>query len=180
MPAGRDRSSAASRPEFPLTRTLGAMKLLRGLLTLIGALLALVFLSLFTPLSAAAGSEVPPPPAADAGTQADVTWLNLDAPLVLFITAALIPFVGGLIIRITANRQTQALVGLVLNALNALLITATTENGDAILSKPLVLNFAQSLTISIIMLYGVYKPLGADDKLVATGGIVGPTTRKAA
>ena len=145
--------------------------MIRRLLLAVTAMCAVV---VSAPAFASAASDSPPPPAADAGTQTDVTWLNLDASLVLWVTALAIPLIGGILLRSGATKRTQTAVGIVLNALNALLVTATTEGGDAVLTAPLVTNFIQSTVISMATLYGWWKPSGVDDKLVATGGIIGP------
>lgn len=119
--------------------------------------------------------SAPVPPASDTGSTQDLTWISVDASIVLIITAAIIPIVGGLLIKVGASKAVQAGVNLFLNALNSLIITATQEDGTAVFSKALLTNFAISFIISIATLYGFYKPIGADDRLKATGGVIGPS-----
>lgn len=128
-----------------------------------------------TPAAVSASSEIPPPPAADAGTTADVTWFSLDASVVLWIGAVLIPIIGGLAIKVGASEKVMALVNLVLTSVWSFIVTATTESGDAVFSKPLVMNFLQAFIISVGTLYGFYRPIGADAKLKSMGGVIGPS-----
>lgn len=137
------------------------------------AFLLVVATMLFIPGGVALATVEPPPPGADAGTVTDLTWMSLNASTVLWVTAVLIPLIGGVILRTGASRTTQTAVGLVLNAVNALVVTATTEGGNAILTETLVTNFLMSLVISIATLYGVWKPLGTDAALVSKGGVIG-------
>lgn len=137
------------------------------------ALLGSISLLVVAPTVAFASTDAPPP-AADAGTTADVTWLALDASAVLWVTAFLIPLAGGLILRLGASEKIKAGLNVALNAINALVVTATTEGGNAVFSKTLVMNFLMSFAISITSLYGLYKPTGADAKLKGTGGVIGP------
>lgn len=116
---------------------------------------ATVLFVLSTPALAYAASDQPPPPAT--GTEAESTLVALPASTVMYVTAVLIPILGGILIRYVKSDNGKAAVGIGLNALNALITTATTEGGDAILSAPLVNNFIISLSISLATLYGFYK-----------------------
>jgi hypothetical protein len=116
---------------------------------------AIILAVLAMPSLAFAASDEPPTPAT--GTEVEQTTFNLPASTVLYVTAVIIPIVGGLLIRYIKSGNGKAAVMIVLNGLNALFVTATTADGDAIFSASLVNNFIISTVIAIAMLYGFYK-----------------------
>ncbi len=106
---------------------------------------------------AGAASDQPPPPATGTTAESEIPGVGIPASTVMYITAVLIPILGGLLIRYIKGDKGKAAVMLVLTSVNALVTTATTEGGNAILSAPLINNFIISLVISLAMLYGVYR-----------------------
>jgi hypothetical protein len=114
-------------------------------------LLAITYVSQVT----SAAADEPPPPAT--GIPVDSTLIDIPASTLSYILAALIPVVGGFAIRYIKSENGKVAVMLVLNGLNALLTTATTPGGNAVLSWPLVNNFIISTVISLATLYGFYK-----------------------
>lgn len=111
-----------------------------------------------------AAADEPPPPAT--GTEVDSTLFHIPASTTTYIIAVLIPVVGGVAIRYLKSDNAKVAVGLVLNGLNALITTATTEGGDAILSASLVNNFIISTVVSIAALYGFYKQVKVGDQSI--------------
>jgi hypothetical protein len=123
---------------------------------------AIILLVLGSPSLAFAASDEPPTPAT--GTEVEQTTFHLPASTVLYVTAVIIPIVGAVLIRWVRSDNGKAAVMILLNGLNALFVTATTADGDAIFSASLVNNFIISTVISIATLYGFYKQAKVGDQ----------------
>lgn len=101
------------------------------------------------------------------------------APSVVgIIISAVIPILVGLITKATLSSGAKAVFMLILNAVNALVTTAVTTDGSAIITRQAFANFVIGVVISVAAYYGVYKPNNvtsdAGGKLAPTVGI-GPS-----
>lgn len=85
--------------------------------------------------------------------------LTLSALTVSLVVALIIPVVTGLVTRHSTSSGVKGLVTLVLNAVQALVVSATLADGTAVISEETFVQFALSLGISVASYAGVYKPL---------------------
>lgn len=102
------------------------------------------------------------------------------APVVMLVISLLIPIVNGLLTKYTLPSSVKAVATIVLNAVAALVLTATQADGTAVISNTALLTFVYGTTISIVSYLGLYKPVGLtsstpDGKLAPTKG-AGPST----
>src|SRR5882672_3300597 len=74
------------------------------------------------------------------------------------IISAVIPILVGLITKATLSSGAKAVLMLILNAANALIVTAMTTDGSAVVTKQAFVNFVLGVVISVAAYYGVYKP----------------------
>ena len=79
---------------------------------------------------------------------------------VQIIASVLIPILTGLLTRVTLSSGVKGLITLVLNAIAALVITATVADGTAVISQVTFQQWALGLAISIATYVGVYRPAG--------------------
>jgi hypothetical protein len=85
--------------------------------------------------------------------------ITLSALSVSLLLGLLIPVVTGLLTKYSTSSGLKGLVTLVLNATQALVVSATVADGTAVISKETFVTFCLSLAISIATYAGVYKPL---------------------
>jgi hypothetical protein len=102
------------------------------------------------------------------------------APVVMFVISLLIPIVNGLLTKYTFPSSVKAVITIVLNAVAALVVTATQADGTAVISNTALLTFIFGTTISVVSYLGLYKPTGLtsstpDGKLAPNTG-AGPAT----
>jgi hypothetical protein len=98
-----------------------------------------------------------------------VASLRLDAVAVAFLVSALIPIVNGLITKCTLSSMWKGLITLILNAVNALVVTATMSDGTAIISSTTFVTFILGLVISVGTYLGVYKNVGLTSSATPAG-----------
>jgi small basic protein len=101
------------------------------------------------------------------------------APVVMLVISLLIPIVNGLLTKYTLPSSVKAVITIVLNAVAALIVTATQADGTAVFSNTALMTFVFGTTISVMSYLGLYKPVGltsskSDGKLGPSTGI-GPT-----
>lgn len=86
--------------------------------------------------------------------------LSLSALSVSLVVSLFIPVLVGLLTKSSLSSGLKGLGMLVLNAVNALVVSAVVADGTAVVSKETFVAFALSLAISVASYTGVYKPLG--------------------
>ncbi len=82
----------------------------------------------------------------------------LNAPTVSLILGAVIPLLVGLATKLSTSSAVKSILMLVLNAIQSLVVTATQNNGAAVLSKEMLTTFIVSTIISAVSYTSVYKP----------------------
>lgn len=102
------------------------------------------------------------------------------APGLMTAIAVLIPVLNGMLTKYSLPSGVKAVITIVLNAVAALLLTATQADGTAVISMAAFLTFVYGCIISIASYAGVWKPLNVtsstpDGKLGPTHGL-GPST----
>lgn len=130
-------------------------------------LVALVFLVVFgLAAHAAATSAVPVGPDSNADSV-----LSLDPFMVTLIFGTLIPIIGGIVLKNSTSSQIKVLVNLVLSSIAAVINVSTTEGGIVVLSEDVLKSAALTFIVSIATLYGVFQPVGVDEKLKTSVGV---------
>lgn len=120
------------------------------------ALLALLLLmGVMFAVSPSAFADVPTSPA----STNSVAELELSALSVQLLIGLVVPIVVGLITKLTTSSGLKALVMLVINAAQTLLVQATMADGTAIISKQTFIVWIFALIVSVASYAGVYKPL---------------------
>lgn len=103
--------------------------------------------------------------------------VELSAQLVGVLISVVIPLVTGLLTKITTSSSVKQVVTIVLNAVNALLVTGAATDGSVYLNQTTIINFVIGLVISLGMYAGIYKPRGftsstSDGKLLPNKGLL--------
>lgn len=106
----------------------------------------------------------------------------ITAPVVMFVVSLLIPIANGLLTKYTLSSGVKAVITIVLNAVAALVLTATQADGTAVISNSTLLTFVFGTIVSVVSYLGLYKPVGLtssvpDGKLAPRSGVgpdVGP------
>jgi hypothetical protein len=94
----------------------------------------------------------------------------LAPPIVMVVISIIIPVVVGLISKASLPGAVKAAILLALNALNALIVTAITIDGSAVLTKEAFINFVFGVVVSVASYFGVYRPAR-----ITSHGVLGPT-----
>lgn len=92
-------------------------------------------------------------------------------PVWSIITGVLLPLVVGLITKASANDRFQAIVGIIVAAVGALVVRATTVDGSAVLDSALVLDIFLVYAPQLLVYLGVYKKFDLNQKLAPTKGV---------
>lgn len=98
------------------------------------------------------------------------------APAVMSVIALVIPIVNGLLTKYTLHSGVKAVITIVLNAVAALLVTATEGDGTAVISNAMFMTFFYGTAVSVVSYLGLYKPLNLtssriDGKLAPDKGV---------
>ena len=93
------------------------------------------------------------------------------SPVWSIITGVLLPFVVGLITKASASDRFQAIVGIVVAAVGAIVVRATTVDGAAVLDQALVLDVFLVYAPQLLMYLGVYRKFEINAKLAPTKGL---------
>lgn len=102
--------------------------------------------------------------------------IHLTPLTVSILISFVIPVITGLATKYGTSPKIKSLITLVLNAVQALVVTATMTDGSAIFTQAALTAFAISLAISITVYLGVYRPFDITSstptgKLAPTKGI---------
>lgn len=97
------------------------------------------------------------------------TQVVLAPPIVMVILSIVIPLVVGIISKASLASGVKAVIMLVLNALNAFIVTAVVVDGSAVFTKTAFMNFVLGVVVSVATYFGVYKPVG-----LSSHGALGP------
>lgn len=89
-----------------------------------------------------------------------IAQVSLNATLVTALVSLIIPVLVGLITKAKTSSTVKGALSLVLNAVNALIVTATVADGTAVLSKPAVLVWIVGTLTSLAAYLHIYKPAG--------------------
>ena len=84
----------------------------------------------------------------------------LTAPVVLTITGLVIPLVTGLLTKFTLPSWVKGIITIVLNAVAAMVVTATQADGTAVISNATLLSAVYGVVVSVVSYVSVYKPAG--------------------
>lgn len=137
--------------------------LTRTRLIVAGAVLAFVA---GVPAVALAVDEAAPIAVEDVGSK-----FLIASPVWSIIVGVLLPFVVGLITKASANDRFQAIVGIVVAAVGAIVVRATTVDGAAVLDQALVLDVFMVYAPQLLMYLGVYKKFDINAKLAPNSGL---------
>lgn len=114
--------------------------------------------------------------AADAPLAADddTRVFLIAAPVVQVIIALLIPLAVGLLTKYSFPSWLKGVLTIILNGLNALITTAITTDGSAVITQTVLLAWVMNTLISIAIYSGVYKPAGLTSS--SPSGKLGPNS----
>lgn len=96
--------------------------------------------------------------------------VTFDSFTVLLVISLVIPFLTGVVTKVSASAGVKQVCTLVLSAAAGLIVTATQLDGTAVISKEAALNAALALGIAIVSYLGLYKPHDVNAKLAPTKG----------
>lgn len=97
--------------------------------------------------------------------------MSLSPLTVATLTGVLLPVLVGLVTRVTAPARVKVIANIVLSGAAALVLNAVNEQGYAVLSEDMVAVFVQQTVIAVAAYLGVYKPLGAPQRLLPEHGL---------
>lgn len=123
------------------------------------------------------GGFLAPPAVAFAQEQAPIATEDVGSqfviasPVWLIITGVLLPFVVGLITKASSDDRFQAIVGIVVAAVGALVVRATTVDGGAVIDSALVLDIFLVYAPQLLTYLGVYKKFEINQKLAPNSGL---------
>lgn len=104
--------------------------------------------------------------------------LTIDATLVSLLIATVVPLLVGIFTKISAPAWLKVSILIFLTAVGAAVAVSTQANGVAVLSKVTIVQFLQSVTQSVAMYYGVWKPSGVSSAINETTKSFGLDLRK--
>jgi hypothetical protein len=104
-----------------------------------------------------------------------VASIQISSLTVQLILSMVIPLVVGLLTKISTSSGVKAVLMLVLNAVQTLIVQATMADGTAIIDQSTFIAWALALVVSVATYFGVYKPLNItsstpDGKLAPNSG----------
>lgn len=107
-----------------------------------------------------------------------MTDFTSSALTVTLFVSLFIPIVTGLLTKYSLSSGVKGLITLLLNAVSALIASATLADGTAVFSKSTFIAWVLALAISVATYAGVYKPLNItsstpDGKLGPDTGVIG-------
>jgi formate-dependent nitrite reductase membrane component NrfD len=142
------------------------MKILRRVAA--GTVLAVVTLFALFMVSPASvyADEAAPVVTEDVGSRFVIT-----SPVWTVLTGILLPIVVGLVTKASASNRFQAIVGIVVAAVGALVLRATTVDGAGVLDKALVLDIALVYIPQIASYLGVWKQFALNEKTAPNAGL---------
>lgn len=88
-----------------------------------------------------------------------VASIQISALSVQIILGMLVPLVVGLLTKFTTSSGVKAVIMLILNAVQTLIVQATMADGTAIIDQSTFIAWALALVVSVATYFGVYKPL---------------------
>lgn len=97
--------------------------------------------------------------------------ITLNSTIATLIASALIPLVVGLLTKVTASAKLKAIVSIVLNAIQALIVSSVTSDGSAVISTQTLILWAIGVATSIGSYLGVWKPADINQKLAPSFGL---------
>ena len=97
--------------------------------------------------------------------------ITINAALVTAIIGTLIPILVGLVTKFHASSSVKSILSIVLNGIQALIVSSVTSSGDAIISKETILLWVVGVVTSVATYTGVWKPNNVISKLLPNIGI---------
>lgn len=86
--------------------------------------------------------------------------LTIDATLTQLIVATLIPLAVGVVTKLSSPSWLKSVTMIVLSAVATVVTVSIQADGVAVISKETAIQFLQSVTQSVAIFYGVWKPTG--------------------
>ena len=105
-----------------------------------------------------------------------VARVQMSALTVQMVLGLLVPIAVGLLTKLSTSSGVKAVLMLILNAVQTLIVQATMADGSAVIDKATFFSWLLATVISVAMYAGVYKPLNVtsstpDGKLAPTKGV---------
>lgn len=89
-----------------------------------------------------------------------IAAVSLNATLVTALISLIIPVLVGLVTHAGTSSTVKGVLSIVLNAVNALIVTHTVSDGSAWVTKQVLFAWIVSTATALIAYLHVYKPLG--------------------
>lgn len=99
--------------------------------------------------------------------------ITINATFVTILIGTLIPILVGLLTKLDASPKVKSIVSIVLNAVQALIVSSVVSDGTAIISKQTAILWGLGVITSIATYVGIWKPVDAPAKLLPNVGIGG-------
>lgn len=97
--------------------------------------------------------------------------MTVNALVVTILLGTVLPILVGLVTKLDAPSGMKGSILIVLNAVQAGVVSATTSDGSASFTRESIVLFLFGLATSLSTYYGVYKPLDVPSKLAPEFGI---------
>lgn len=101
------------------------------------------------------------------------TQVVLVPPIVMIVISLIIPLVVGLLTKLSVPSGVKAVMMIVLNAVNAFVVTAVVVDGSGVFTQEAFVNWLMGVVVSVATYLGLYKPL--DITSSTPTGKLGPT-----
>lgn len=99
--------------------------------------------------------------------------ITLNSTFVVIIVGTLIPILVGVMTKLDASPRIKSIINIVLNGVQALIVSSVTADGAAAISKQTAVLWALGVITSIATYLGVWKPNNIPQKLLPNVGIGG-------
>lgn len=101
--------------------------------------------------------------------------ITINSTFVTIIVGTLIPILVGILTKFDASPRVKSIISIVLNAIQALIVSSVTADGAAAISKQTAILWALGVITSVATYTGVWKPNNVPAKLLPNVGIGGST-----
>jgi hypothetical protein len=97
--------------------------------------------------------------------------ITLNSTIATLIASAFIPLIVGLLTKSTASAKLKAIVSIVLNAVQALIVSSATSDGSSVISTQTLILWVIGVATSVGSYIGVWKPVDINQKLAPSFGL---------
>lgn len=101
--------------------------------------------------------------------------ITINSAFVTVLVSSLIPIAVGVVTHSKASSSLKALLSILFNAIQALIVSSMTADGSSVISKQTFILWIVGVATSAATYMGVWKPTGLAQKLLPNIGLGAPT-----